>query len=391
METTIGIVKCSDYEPEDVEKSVRMCFELLDGAAKVIKPGMKVLLKPNLLVGSPPERAINTHPEIVRAVIRWLKDKGAKAVVGDNPAFTRLQPTMKKAGILDVINEEETDIANFSETFYLYNKNGKHFQRFEISKAFDEADAIINLPKFKTHGITYITGALKNLFGAIPGLEKSKWHLRAQSKDEFASLLVDLYGAFVVGFTPPKPILHLMDAVLCQEGEGPGTGGTPRKIGALMIGTDAAAMDVVAARLAGLDTAKVKTSIFAQQCALGTADFSRIHIVGDRLEEFQVKKFKPSRSSFTSNMMKWPLTTPFVRNQIVERPYITKEKCSKCLSCVKICQSGAVFQRDKDDRVPVFDYDRCIRCYCCQEVCPEAAIELRHSRLGRLFNLFSAS
>lgn len=389
MNARVALVKCEDYDQARVDERVNRCLDLLGEAADAVKPGSKVLLKPNLLIGAPPERAINTHPEIVRAVARRVKAAGGTPVAGDNPAITRIAPTLRKAGILSAMEEEGVEIGNFSDTFHLHNPDGKTFKRFEISKAFDDADVIFNLCKFKTHGITYMTGALKNLFGSIPGLEKSKWHLRAQSREEFASFLVDLYGAFLKGFDPPKPIIHLMDAVLTQEGEGPGTGGTPREVGALLAGTDAAAVDATATRLVGMNADMALTCVFAQERGIGVADEPGIEIAGDPPGDFRIENYVTSRSTFASNMMVWPLTTNFARNQLVEKPLIVREKCSGCLSCVKICPADAVAMQKERDEIPRYDYDKCIRCYCCQEVCPEGAIELRRGRLHRLFNLFN--
>ena len=174
MKTPVALARCDDYDPGKVFAAVRRSVDLLGGIGSFIKPGERVLIKPNLLKGSHPDNAVTTHPEIVRAVIRLVRQAGAKALVGDSPGIGDLRKVAERSGILAVIEQEGAILAGFDEAVSV--KGHGRFQRFEIARAAREADAIINLPKFKTHGMTVLTGAVKNLFGCIPGALKAEFH-----------------------------------------------------------------------------------------------------------------------------------------------------------------------------------------------------------------------
>src|SRR5450759_2906222 len=171
----VSIVKCADYDRERVFAAVRDAVDLLGGMQAFVKPGERVLIKPNLLKASSPEAAVTTHPEIVRSVIRLVREAGGVALVGDSPGMGDLRKVCEKAGILDVVQEEGAVLVSLDEAVEV--KNQGRFQRFEVARAAYEADAIINLPKLKTHGMTTLTGAVKNLFGCVPGKRKVQWHL----------------------------------------------------------------------------------------------------------------------------------------------------------------------------------------------------------------------
>ena len=169
--SAVSIVRCTEYDRKLIFAAVKQAVDLLGGMHTFVKPGERVLIKPNLLKGKAPEAAVTTHPEIVRAVIRLVREAGGEPMVGDSPGMGDLRKVCEKAGILDVVNEEGAALAELDDVVQVRNKG--RFQRFEIARAAYEADAIINLPKLKTHGMTTLTGAVKNLFGCVPGKRKS--------------------------------------------------------------------------------------------------------------------------------------------------------------------------------------------------------------------------
>ncbi|MDI6797642.1 MAG: DUF362 domain-containing protein [Desulfatibacillaceae bacterium] len=376
----VSLQKCDSYDPERLYKLI--CSSLA-GIGFDVKDfsGKTVLIKPNLLVGVGPERAVTTHHEFFRAAARVVAENKGRAVVCESPAITSLSKALKKTGMAAVVEEFGLEMADENDSAVLLHEGQNQFKRFEISHAAFDADIILNLPKLKTHGITYMTGAVKNLFGLIPGLQKSRWHMKAPTPESFADFLLDFNEALHTAFEKPKTFIHLMDAVVGMEGEGPGPSGTPRHIGAILAGKDAVAVDWVAVKLLGLPIEKVRTITegFARACFVSSQE--EIEIVGQSPESFGIKDFKPSKNTFFSNMWRGPLATRTVRNLFTEKPVPQDEKCVLCYQCLKICPAHAIDKNQGKAKTPSFDHKKCIRCYCCAEICPEAAISLKKGSL----------
>jgi Pyruvate/2-oxoacid:ferredoxin oxidoreductase delta subunit len=277
--------------------------------------------------------------------------------------------------------------ADPKETAILFWEGAETFKRFRDFQGFFDADMVINLPKLKTHGLTYLTGAVKNFFGLVYGLNKSQWHFRARSGEEFSSLLLDLYGALLQGSERPRRFIHMMDAITGLEGEGPGISGVPKSIGAMLLGQDALAVDAVAVRLVNLDRKRVHTLMLGQQRELGAATLENIQILGGRLEALEVRDYVPSSAvGDPSAVSRWPLNTEFFKNLFVEKPVPSQDRCTLCYQCKAICPGGAIEKSDGWNPVPLYNYDKCIRCYCCMEICPEAAITLKRGKLQWLLS-----
>jgi uncharacterized protein (DUF362 family)/ferredoxin len=379
---TVALVACRDYDRARVEAAVTRCLELTGFASDVrAAPVGRAMLKPNLLVPAAPDRAVTTHPEVVRAVIANLRETASEVVVGDCPMFAKPESTLKACGLLAVMDELGARPADMASTAVIQGREGRRFKRFEVARVACEADLFVNLCKLKTHGLSGLTLSIKNLLGLIPGLEKSKWHLKASSPDEFVSMLVDLLEAFQLARAsePRGRVLHLCDAVVGMEGEGPGPAGTPRPIGVIAASTDAVALDAVLARVAGLDVDDVLTTPLAAARGLGVADLSRIDVVGDRLDDVALAPgaLKLNRGSLRSGvkLASWPFTARFIRDRMVERPRIVTDRCTGCGECRKVCAAGAIALAGDPKRSRI-DAKTCIRCYCCIEVCPAAAARL---------------
>jgi uncharacterized protein (DUF362 family)/Pyruvate/2-oxoacid:ferredoxin oxidoreductase delta subunit len=382
----VYLTDCRDYDASQILEKMTAGLSNV-GIGPGMLQGKRVLIKPNLLNASLPEKAIVTHPEFFRAALRLVKAWGGKPVMAESPAFQPLTRVMKKTGYDRVAVEEGCEVADPRETAILFCESECKFRRFEVSKVLFEADVVINLPKLKTHGLTYVTGAVKNLFGLIYGLNKSQWHLRARTGKEFSSFLLDLYDALIKGFDPPKKFIHIMDAITGLEGEGPGSSGRPRKIGAIVLAEDALAADAVAVRLVNLDGRRMHTLSMGEKRGLGTASLENIQILGSRLDALEIGDYVPSKSSGDpSPVSRWPLNTEFLKNLLVERPVPSKKQCTLCYQCKAICPGGAIEKSDGQSAVPLYDYRKCIRCYCCMEICPEAAISLKRGKLQWLFN-----
>lgn len=347
--------------------------------------GKRVALKPNLLMPARPEKAIVTHPAFVGAVAEIVTENGGSPVIIESPAITALESTMRKSGYSEMLAQQGVEVADVSGSGVLFHGGTRRYRRFEVLKALFDVDIIINLPKFKTHGITYITGAVKNLFGTVPGLDKSKWHLKASTPPDFSEFLLDLNEALLHGFEKRKRILHVMDAIVAQERDGPGPSGTPKKIGTIIVGESPVAVDYVAVRVAGLDFEKVPTITGGFKRDLGARSPEDIEVLGTPVDEVRVGDFIPTGHSFmTSFGARWPANTAFFKNMFTEKPVPVEGECTLCYRCRTICPAGAIGEAAGQKRVPAYDYGKCIRCYCCKEICPQAAITLKRGRLQRV-------
>jgi uncharacterized protein (DUF362 family)/Pyruvate/2-oxoacid:ferredoxin oxidoreductase delta subunit len=384
--TRVSLMQCSGYVSTDIKDVLEQSLVNIGFDTDRFK-NVRVAVNPNLLMPSPPEKAIITHPEFFRAAVQLVKQYGGRPVLIESPAFHSLDRTIRKTGYHEIVTAEGVDVADPQQTRALHFEGAKSFKSIDVGSAFFDADLILNLPKFKTHGLTYVTGAVKNLFGAIPGLQKSKMHVKLPNGEEFAGFLLDLYGAMQYGFDPPKTVLTFMDAIVCQEGEGPGTSGTPKTMNAVIAGLDAVAVDWVAVRTAGLDADKAYTVRLGFQRDFGVNSPGDIEIKGRRPEDMRVKPFRPSRGTFMSNMIRWPVTSKRFRNLFIDHPLPRTGTCTLCYQCHKICPAGAIGKAAEGGETPVYDYNKCIRCYCCMEICPEAAIVKKRGSLQWLLRM----
>ena len=375
----VSLLRCEAYDAKIVKEKLREGLFTI-GLDPSLFRGKKVIIKPNLLNASPAEKAVITHPEFFRAAVQIVKESGGIPLMVESPAFQSLAKVMKKTGYDRVVAEEGCGVADPKETSVLFCDGAAKYKRFEVSKALFDADVIVNLPKFKTHSLTYVTGAVKNFFGFISGLNKSQWHVRAKTKEEFSSFLLDLYESLLKGFERPKQLIHMMDAITGLEGEGPGVSGRPRRIHAILLGEDAIAVDCVAVHLVGLAVREARTITLGEERGLGTGSLSGIDLRGARLEGFFVGDYVPSSSTDRHPVSRWPMNTRLVKNLLIERPAPSGEKCTLCYQCKMICPGSAI-EKSENGRIPLYDYDRCIRCYCCMEICPEAAIALKRGKL----------
>jgi len=357
----VSIIRCADYDRERTFSVVKQAVDLLGGIQTFVKPGERVLIKPNLLKGKAPEAAVTTHPEIVRAVIRLVRDAGGEPMVGDSPGMGDLRKVCEKAGILDVVNEEGATLVELDEVVQVRNQG--RFQRFEIARAAYEADAIINLPKLKTHGMTTLTGAVKNLFGCVPGKRKVQWHFNTGVNHElFATMLNELCALL-------KPRLTIMDAVIGMEGNGPGSG-DPRQIGVVIAGRDPVAVDVVASSVLGVSLEKLPLIRAAAAAGYGETQLDRIRVLGESIAGVAIKHFRlPPQEHLEWRLPDWMRTV--LKDALTTKPVINNRLCIQCGICQGHCPQGAIENRGGELEIR---YRDCIRCFCCQEFCPQGAI-----------------
>ena len=375
--TTVSLKKAPDYHPGRILDALRSCLEPLGGMRAFVQPGQRVLLKPNLLGSFAAERAVTTHPAIVRAAILLVQEAGGKPMVGDSPGMGSLPAAVQATGLGAVLEETKARLLDFSEGHEVDAPDSLIARKIVLTRALQEADVLITLPKLKTHGQMTFTGALKNQYGLIPGALKSQWHFRLQQPEWLASLILDINRA-------ARPALAIMDAVVAMEGQGPSSG-RPRFLGALLAGADLAAVDTLACHLIGQDPMRVPLLAAARQQRFGETDISRLSTAGDDWQALRQPDFeKIDRPSDVLRLL--PLPRPvlgWIRRQWTLRPEIVDGRCTKCGLCEQGCPvSPPAIHPQAVDGERLED-DRCIHCYCCHEFCPSHGIELRQPWLAR--------
>jgi uncharacterized protein (DUF362 family)/Pyruvate/2-oxoacid:ferredoxin oxidoreductase delta subunit len=373
------VKECSHYDVEVIKtKVIEALTQLQFDFSKLYNT--KVAIKPNLLTSASPESAVITHPAFFKAIVQIIKQYGGIPVLVESPAVQSLQRVMKKTGYDAIVTEEDVFVADTSDCIIIHNDNAHHFKRFEVPKILTECDILINLPKFKTHALTHITCAVKNLFGTIHGMKKSEWHIKAKTKDEFAGMLLDLYQAYCTDAAIPKTIIHIVDAITIMEGDGPGPSGTPAFLGIIGASYNAIAVDYAIATIAGFDIQNIPTITMGIKRGLCNAP-EKIEII----KEYISKKlsFIPPKESGSTKILAVPLINKLLKNVMTAKPVPDPDKCTLCYQCKQICPVKAI-STSKGGKVPSYDYSTCIRCYCCMEICPESAISLKKPLLQRL-------
>ena len=374
----VALVRCNTYNNNEVLKAVRAGLDLLGGVSAFVKPRDRIVLKPNVLIGTSPDNGVTTHTAVFRAAASLLKEAGAAVSYGDSPAFGKCVPNMKRAGLKQVGDELELKLAGFDSGKPVSHKNALLIKKFVIANGVLDGDGLVSLPRLKTHGFMLFSGAVKNQFGCIPGLLKSQYHVKLPDPYDFATMLVDL-NTFI------KPRLYIMDGITAMEGNGPRSG-KPKQLNVLLFSGDPIALDATACRIINLNPAILPTSQPGEDAGLGTYHAENIELVGGDIESFFDRGFEVNRTP-PAHSTGGRLST-FIKNRITQRPVIDKARCDLCGVCVKMCpvRPRAVdwYKGDKS-RPPRHNYDRCIRCYCCQETCPDGAILIESPLLGRLF------
>jgi uncharacterized protein (DUF362 family)/NAD-dependent dihydropyrimidine dehydrogenase PreA subunit len=369
----VSIVRCRTYQPADVQDSVRRAVVLLGGISKYVGEGERVLIKPNMLAARHPDKAVTTHPEVLRAVIRLVKEAGGDPVVGDSPAGPSTERILKhlanRTGISAVCEQEGVEFALFLEPVSVAYENGRVAKRFDLTKTLDEVDAVVSLAKLKTHSFTRFTGAVKNLFGLVHGLKKAEYHLRMNDPEAFSEMLVDLAGCV-------RPRLTIMDAVVGMDGDGP-SAGRPRDIGLLLASSDVHALDVAAITMVGGEPDDVWTVRAATERGLLPREgIDGIDVLGEPMESVMMDDFR-----MPPKLKRLGAAPSFLANIIAEgmarKPVFDDGRCVSCGRCVEICPAEALELGGRERRKVRIARELCIRCYCCHEICPETAITLK--------------
>lgn len=382
-ETQVYAASCPDYE--QAEACIRALVEQMGGMGRFVRPGERIVLKANLLRAAPPESAICTHPAVVEAVARLVKEAGGTPVICDSPGGALhkesvLRSLYEKTGMAAAAAAAGAELSMDSSTRTVSLPEGKVLRQAEIITPVAEADGVIDLCKMKTHVLMSMTGAVKNLFGVIPGLSKVGYHATHPDHATFADVLLDLTGYV-------KPRLSLMDGILAMEGDGPGSSGTPRQAGLLLAAANPLALDTAAGAIMNLPRKDNPVLLAAERRGLTPCRMEDVELIGGTVEELRMADYKFPAST-KSNLMDFlgPLARPAERlckKALSQTPRIDGAKCVGCGICAKSCPGQAIAMTAPGKKARI-SQKACIHCYCCHELCPQKAVELHQSWLGRL-------
>lgn len=377
----VSVVKCGSYDAAEVEAAMQAVLEPIGGLDWVV-PEMKVAIKTNLVAAMKPESAATTHPAVLCALVKLLKARGADVIVGDSPgglynaAF--VNRVYAAAGLKQVEQAGAELNRNFGEAQAEF-PDAKVAKQFTYTAWLDEADAIIDFCKLKSHGMMSMSAAVKNLFGTIPGTLKPEYHFKYPDEHDFADMLVDLNEYF-------KPRLCIADAVVGMEGNGP-TAGEPRLIGALMASLSPYDLDLVCADVIGVSMNDVPTIRAAHERGLCPASAAELKIHGD-IDSIRIPDFKNILShrglQFQgSGSLISKITGTVIGMALRSKPIVKKDECVGCGVCAGICPAHAIEIKKK---LPQIDRAKCICCFCCQEFCPKGAMVVKRPLIARMLN-----
>lgn len=373
MKSKVSIVQCSSYDSILVLEATKKAIDLIGGISNFVKPETSVLVKPNLLMAKEPESGIDTHPEVVRAVIKILKDINCKVFVGDSPSVfdnqsERIDEVYEKSGIRRVCEEEKVSLVRFD--------NRRWHGKFPLTTWLDQCDYLVSIPKFKTHNLTLLTAAIKNLYGLVSGTFKLELHKNYFNASEFTKILVDIYQEV-------RPDLTIVDGIVAMEGDGPATSGKLRNQNLLLAGVDCVALDSVLSMIMGIKPFDVLTNKEATDRGLGLADIDSIEISGESLEGATKEQFLLPSTSMLRRKLPKPIIE-LAKKLIKYYPCVERDNCTGCAACIKTCPSKAISM--KREKI-IFDYSKCFACFCCQEACLSSAIRVKKSAVAKLLGL----
>ena len=373
----VALVPLDTYDQLQVDEAVRQGVALLGGLAQFVRPEESILLKPNLLGSALPQKAVTTHPAVFAAVARLLREAGCTHLsYGDSPGNPTATPrkVAVSSGIAEAAARFDIPLADFDHGASVSFPQGQAAHGFFLCNGVRDADAVINLPKMKTHALERITGAVKNLYGCIFSVNKAAGHARHPSSEAFANMLCDLHLCV-------KPRLHILDGIVAMEGNGP-TSGVPKAMNVLLFSADPVALDSVFAALVSLDPAAVPTCVSGAQRGLGVMAAEDILVrtpAGDcSVADAAARYGKPDFDVFRGVMKKHFLTKLLpLLPWLQARPQVDLHKCVACGICQEACPVPEKAVHSGHGQKARYDYHKCIRCYCCQEMCPAKAISVR--------------
>ncbi len=375
----VSVHKCTNYNYYNVKQSILKNIQDIGGLENYLNKNDKVLLKINLLMKRKPEEATTTHPIFIKALAEILIEYGCSVVIGDSPGgpFNEriLKSIYKYNGIEDIANEVGATLNYNCNSFTSKNNDNFLLKSFIATDMLNDVDKVISVSKLKTHKMMTFTGAVKNQFGTVPGINKAEYHVNLPTYDKFADALIDICQS-------SNPVLSFMDGVEGMEGEGPSSG-TPRNVNVTIASPSPYHLDKVACTLINLPFEKVPTIKRCIERNICKKDLSDVELICDNFEKLKINDFRiPKTSLVIFNHERVPtFVKSFFNKNVQPQLIVDKDMCIGCTVCEKNCPAEVI---DIKNNVPEFDLKGCIRCYCCQELCPKRAITVKRPLALRL-------
>ncbi|MCL2399374.1 MAG: DUF362 domain-containing protein [Defluviitaleaceae bacterium] len=378
-----SIIRCNSYDYDLVYNSLAESIKNLGGFEPYIVPGERVLLKANLLMKKKPEEATTTHPIFVKALANLLIEYGAKVVIGDSPGgpfnANLMNGVYKATGMAAIAEETEAILNNNYNSFQKENPKGLIMKKLTLTDMINDADKVISVAKLKTHAMMTYTGAVKNMFGVVPGIVKAEYHLNIPNYEQFSDMLIDICLC-------AEPVLSFIDGIVGMEGHGP-SAGTPVNINAVMASNSPYHIDQAACHIIGLAVKDVPMLKRMQEREI-ISELSDINFTGESIEKFIMPSFEiiSGKSSMTVHDSNLPVFVKnFIGKHMQTRPQVNNADCTGCAICQEACPAKIVEM--SADHKAIIDYPKCIRCYCCQELCPQKAIKMYKPRMVKMLKL----
>ena len=376
MRNRVWLAQCPDYG-QSLEEKIERAFDALQVWDK-IRPGMRVVLKPNLVMSSKPEQAIITHPAFTAAVGKCVQKAGGRVIIAESPGGPYTPAAMKAmfraTGYRDMAEACGFTLYTDCKSREVTLPQAKRCRELSVVEPFLDRDYLIDLPKLKTHSMVGFSGAVKNLFGTVPGLQKPELHCRFPEREPFSEMLCDL--CHFLG-----PDLSLMDGIWAMEGNGP-TGGQRRDLHVIAGSESPWALDVAAASLVGLEPEKITMLREGHERGYGPLDLSELELVGDPMETLLAPDFLKAEASSTDFIDRLPkFLRPAAKKLATPYPRIDKKRCVGCGKCAESCPQHTISLREGK---AVIRYQNCIRCFCCHEMCPKHVVQIKRLGLLRL-------
>ena len=372
MEYQAAAAPCPAYEEALCREALLQVLSPM-GGLNFVRPGMKIVIKANLVSFLKPEAAATTHPALLCALVSLLRERGARVILGDSPGGLFTAPYVDhvyRVTGMEQVRRAGAELNRNFEKAQARLPQGHTLREFTCTAYLEEADAIINFCKLKSHGMMTMSGAVKNMFGAIPGVLKPEYHYRFPDPMDFAHMLIDLNEYF-------RPALCLMDGVVAMEGNGP-TAGTPRPMGFIAASQSPHALDLLGAALMGLSPRQVPTLRAALERGLIPPEAKDLSVFGD-WQRFIAPDFRPAaqgsiRFYSDSGSAAGRALGAVMEKLLSTRPQVSPRLCVGCGKCAEICPAKAVTMKGG---LPRIRRKSCIRCFCCQEFCPKGAMKVR--------------
>lgn len=354
------IKECIRYHEALMQKRLTDAINDLGGMDKYFKRGENILLKVNLLTIKKVEQAATTHPDFVTAVARIFLDYGCNVYIADSPGGPFVLPMLKRVykatGMNDIVDKANVTLNYDTGSKRVFVDEAVKYKSMQVCTYLDEMDHVISMSKMKTHAFMTLTGAVKNMFGTVPGVVKAELHAHYPELLDFADMLIDVCEYV-------KPTLSFMDGIIAMEGEGPGSG-TPKNMNTMLVSDSPYHLDYVASLLMRMEPESVPTIYNSIQRGLLKEDFSDVEIIGD-LKGLTATDYEHAKSNNFESAKTGLLAL------LKRYPKINKKTCIGCKICADICPVSTI---DMVNRKAVINYDNCISCFCCHEFCPEKVI-----------------